>query len=124
MNGASASAGPGAGAGAEGPLVYEAWKGSNVSGTPLLSLSLSPSPRFFGACVVWICAFFKWRLKLTVSSSLGTGTRLTCVVWWCSNSLVELGEIGWSLWSRKKIISQISHLFYDSVPQNVGSGTG
>ena len=41
MNGASASAGPGAGAGAEGPLVYEAWKGSNVSGTPLLSLSLS-----------------------------------------------------------------------------------
>ena len=33
MNGAT-------GAGAEGPLVYEAWKGSNVSGTPLLSLSL------------------------------------------------------------------------------------
>ncbi|XP_025817892.1 probable protein S-acyltransferase 7 isoform X2 [Panicum hallii] len=30
MNGASASAGPGAGAGAEGPLVYKAWKGSNV----------------------------------------------------------------------------------------------
>uniref|UniRef100_K3XIB6 S-acyltransferase n=2 Tax=Setaria italica TaxID=4555 RepID=K3XIB6_SETIT len=30
MNGVSASAGAGAGAGGEGPLVYEAWKGSNV----------------------------------------------------------------------------------------------
>ena len=42
MNGASASAGPGAGAGAEGPLVYEAWKGSNVSFRPS-SLYLCPS---------------------------------------------------------------------------------
>ena len=117
MNGAT-------GAGAEGPLVYKAWKGSNVSGTPLLSLSLSPSPSFFGACVVWICAFLKWRLKLTVSFSLGTRTRLTCVVCRCSNSLVELGEFGWSLLAQKKMISQISHLFYDFVPQNVGSGTG
>jgi hypothetical protein len=48
MNGASASAGAGAGAGAggEGPLVYEAWKGSNVSGMPLLSLYLCPSAPF------------------------------------------------------------------------------
>ena len=95
---------------------------------PPLSISvplcLSPSPSFFGACVVWICAFLKWRLKLTVSFSLGTRTRLTCVVCRCSNSLVELGEFGWSLLAQKKMISQISHLFYDFVPQNVGSGTG
>lgn len=59
MNGAS-SGGGGGGAGGDGPLVYQRWKGNNVSANvPLLlffstyiflSLSLS-SPRFLGVCV-------------------------------------------------------------------------
>lgn len=49
MNGASAGAGPGAGG--EGPLVYQAWKGSNVR-EPLTSpRRLSSSPHFFVSCV-------------------------------------------------------------------------
>jgi hypothetical protein len=40
MNGASA------GVGGEAPLVYKAWKGNNVSGMPLLPMSLP------------LCAFF------------------------------------------------------------------
>jgi hypothetical protein len=58
MNGASA------GAGGEVPLVYQAWRGSNVSAMPF-SFVRSPS---FPLLRLWICAFLRRRLKITVSS--------------------------------------------------------
>jgi hypothetical protein len=112
MNGASA------GAGGEAPLVYKAWKGNNVSGMPLLPMSLPLCAFFFPslsssvAGVAWICAASWSRLELAVPFFLGTGTGLTRVVRRCWDSLVELGKFVCSLLAPNTTVGySISSLF-------------
>lgn len=68
MNGASSGGGGGAGAGGDGPLVYQRWKGNNVSANvPLLlffSTSLSLSLPLASWVYVWICAFLRWCTRI------------------------------------------------------------